>query len=152
MIVSNIYRSRPISLAGIDRDFARADIEFHELDHSGASFEGRVFLNNADADESTDKTPANGYAGSFHVFGHGGCFGDEGHCDVKPRRTYDPRSAHPLTPAIKVVIATDAVSAALGGGTETITVTVVPVVTSLTEKCSADDVLSFESVRIVTYG
>ncbi|MGO8884147.1 MAG: hypothetical protein ACLPUO_02465 [Streptosporangiaceae bacterium] len=151
MIVSNIYRSPQISLADIDRDFSRADIEFHELDHSGASFEGRVFLNNADADENTDTTAASGYAGSFHVFGHGGCFGDEGHCDVLPRRTYDPRAAHPLTPAVKVVIATEAVNAALGADSETITVTVVPVVTSLTEKCGADNVLSFESVRIVTY-
>jgi hypothetical protein len=151
MIVSSIYRSPQISLAGIDRDFARADIEFHELDHSGASFEGRVFLNNSGADGDTEKTPANGYAGSFHVFGHGGCFGDEGHCDVRPRRTYDPRPAHPLTPATKVVIATEAVRGAVGGGSEAMTVTVVPVVTSLTGKCSADDVLSFESVRIVTY-
>jgi hypothetical protein len=151
MMVSNIYRSPPISVAGIDREFARADIEFHEIDHSGASFEGRVFLNNADADENTDTTPANGYAGSFHVFGHGGCFGDEGHCDVVPRRSYDPRPAHPLTPAVKVVIATEALRAALGGSREAVTVTVVPVVTSLTPKTSPDDVLSFSYVRIVTY-
>jgi hypothetical protein len=151
MIVSNIYRSPPISLAGLDRDLTRADIEFHGLDHSGASFEGRVFVNNADADQTTDTTLASGYAGSFHVFGHGGCFGDEGHCDVRPRRTYDPRPAHPLTPARKTVIATDAVRAALGASAEAMTVTVVPMVTSLTEKCGPDDVLSFEFLRIVTY-
>jgi hypothetical protein len=151
MIVSTIFRSEPITLDGVDRDFTRADIEFHGLDHSGASFEGRVFLNNPGADENTETTAANGYAGSFHIFGHGGCFGDEGHCDVVPRRTYDPRPAHPLTPATKVVIGTEAVSAALGSGSDTMTVTVVPMVTSLTEKCSADDVLNFESVRIVTY-
>ncbi|HEY5988681.1 MAG TPA: hypothetical protein VIV12_20220 [Streptosporangiaceae bacterium] len=151
MIVSNIYSSQPISVAGIDREFARADIEFHELDHSGASFEGRVFLNNTSADEKTETSPAHGYAGSFHVFGHGGCFGDEGHCDVAPRRTYDPRPAHPLAPAVKVVIATGALRAALSGSPETITVTVVPVVTSLTGKCGPDDVLSFSTVRIVTY-
>jgi len=139
------------ALRGTRGDFTRADIEFHGLDHSGASFEGRVFLNNADADQNTDTTPASGYAGSFHVFGHGGCFGDDGHCDVRPRRTYDPRPAHPLTPALKTVIATDAVRAALGGSADTVTVSVVPVVTSLTEKCSPDDVLNFESLRIVTY-
>jgi hypothetical protein len=149
MIVSNIYRSAPISVAAIDHDFTRADIELHELDHSGASFEGRVFVNNAGADENTALTAASGYAGSFHVFGHGGCFGDEGHCEVVPRRAYDPRSAHPLTPAVKAVIATGAVRSALGAGT--ITVTVVPVVTSLTAKCGPDNVLSFTSVRIVTY-
>lgn len=151
MIVSTIYRSPPISVAGLDREFTRADIEFHELDHSGASFEGRVFLNNAEAGENTETTAANGYAGAFHVFGHGGCFGDEGHCEVVQRRAHDPRPAHPLTPALKVVIATEAVRAALSGGPEAITVTVLPVVTSLTGKSSPDDVLSFSSLRIVTY-
>ncbi len=151
MIVSNIYRSQPIAVDSLDREFTRADIQFHGLDHSGASFEGRVFLNNANANGTTSTTPANGYAGSFHIFGHGGCFGDEGHCDVRPRRTYDPRPAHHLTPALKTVIATEAVTAALGGNSPALTVTVVPVVTSLTEKTTADNVLSFETVRIVTY-
>ncbi len=151
MIVSAIYSSPPIAPDGLDRDFTRADIQFLGLDHSGASFEGRVFLNNPGADGSTDTTPANGYAGSFHVFGHGGCFGDEGHCDVRPRRTYDPRPAHHLTPATKTVIATEAVSAALASNPQALIITVVPVVTSLTVKSSAEDVLGFESVRIVTY-
>jgi hypothetical protein len=68
-----------------------------------------------------------------------------------PRRTYDPRPAHPLTPAVKVVIATEALRAALGGSRDAITVAVVPVVTSLTPKTSPDDVLSFSQLRIVTY-
>ena len=34
--------------------------------------------------------------------------GDPGHCEVRPRREYDPRPAHPLTRAKKVVIATQA--------------------------------------------
>jgi hypothetical protein len=151
VIVSTIYRSPPISVAGLDRGFTRADIQFHELDHSGASFEGRVFLNNPGAGENTETVPGSGYAGSFHVFGHGGCFGDEGHCDVVPRRRYDPRPAHQLTPALKVVIATDAVRAALANGADTMMVTVVPMVTSLTPKCGPEDVLSFETLRIVTY-
>jgi uncharacterized caspase-like protein len=70
---------------------------------------------------------------------------------VRPRRTYDPRPAHHLTPAAKTVIATEAVSAALASDAQALTVTVVRVVTSLTEKCGPEDVLSFESVRIVTY-
>lgn len=151
MIVSNIYHSAPIVLANLDRDFTRADIQFHNLDHSGASYEGRVFLNNLDADGTTEATPANGYAGAFHIFGHGGCFGDEGHCDVRPRRTYDPRPAHHLTSAAKTVIATEAISAARSSNGQTLTITVVPVVTSLTEKCGPDNVLRFDSVRIVTY-
>jgi hypothetical protein len=46
MIVSTICTSPPIAVDALDRDFTRADIQFLGLDHSGASFEGRVFLNN----------------------------------------------------------------------------------------------------------
>ena len=33
-------------------------------------------------DESTPMTEAEGYAGTFHILGHGGCYGDIGHCEV----------------------------------------------------------------------
>jgi hypothetical protein len=150
VIVSKKHSSAAIKVDRLDAQFYRADIEFHGVDHSGPTFEARVFLNNPQADENTAKSLDTGYAGSFHVFGHGGCFGDEGHCDVVPRRTYDPRPAHPLSPARKVVIASEAVRRAIGSGDE-VTVTVVPVVLSLNEKCETDDVLSFENIAIVTY-
>ena len=41
--------------------------------------------------------------GRFHVFGHGGCFGEIGHCDVQPRRLFDSRKPHALTPITKTV-------------------------------------------------
>ncbi|MBV9852545.1 MAG: hypothetical protein JO250_23005 [Armatimonadetes bacterium] len=145
------YVSPTISLDPLDPDFHRADIEFHGVDHSGASFEAAVFLNNPGADETTAKEPEQGYAGSFHIFGHGGCLGDAGHCDVTgPPRPYDPRPAHPLTPAKKVVIATDAVRRALGEGPD-VTVAVVPKVTSGTGRVDLEDVLKFERLAIVTY-
>lgn len=147
------YISEPISVeaAPLAGDFTRADIEFHGLDHSGASFEGRVFLNNPDADESTERTPDNGYAGSFNIFGHGGCYGDAGHCEVPAeRRAYDPRQSHPLIPETKVVIATEALQRAAAQG-EDITVTVVPVITGRTEQTDTDDVLKFDHLSIVTY-
>src|ERR1700680_4988187 len=106
MIASKTHTSTDIDLTRLDRRFTRADIEFQGVDHSGASFEARIFLNQSNADEKTETTAASGYAGAFHIFGHGGCFGDEGHCDVVPRRSYDPRPAHPLSPARQVVIAT----------------------------------------------
>jgi tyrosinase len=132
-------------------DFHRADLEFEGVDHSGVSFEALVFLNNKNADARTAKTPANGYAGSFHIFGHGGCFGDVGHCEVQglPRH-YDPRPAHPLTPARKIVVATDAIRRALRKG-KSMTVTVVPVVTSGTSRCDFENVLKFDRVFVVTY-
>jgi tyrosinase len=146
------YTSEPLDLGLLDSDYYRADIEFHRVDHAGASYEGRVYLNKPDADERTGYDDPN-YAGSYHIFGHGGCLGDPGHCDVKPRRPYDPRPAHPLTPATKKVIATDAVrQAAERDGS--VTVTVVPMVEPLPYDVDAkytEDPLKIGYVRIVTY-
>ena len=145
------YISPQISLATVDRGFARADLEFDGVDHSGVSFEARVFINNPKANERTPTTSRNGYAGSFHIFGHGGCFGDLGHCEIRGLpRLYDPRTAHPLTPARKVLIATESVRQALRHG-KSMTVTVVPVVTSGTSRCDFENVLKFDRVSLVTY-
>ncbi len=148
-VTANRYVSAELSLGQLDRDFRRADIVFHNVDHSEASFDARVYLNNPEADEKTGVASETGYAGTFHIFGHGGCYGDEGHCDVTDRRMYDPRPAHPLTSGRKVVIATDTVRRAMQEGS-TATVTVVPVVTATTEKCSGD-VLKFDRLEVVTY-
>ena len=142
-----LHLAAPLSPAS----FARADLKLHEVDHSGPTFEGRVFLNNPRADETTPKTPENGYAGSFHIFGHGGCFGDEGHCEVPTeRRPGDTRRPHPLTPAEKSVTITEALKRALGQGTD-VQVTIVPVVMAATDKTDTEDVLHFKSLNIVTY-
>lgn len=131
--------------------FARADIRFHEVDHSGATFEGRIFLNNPGADETTPKTPEAGYAGSFHILGHGGCFGDPGHCDVpEVRRPFDRRRPHPLTPAEKTVTITDALKRALRDGPN-VHVTIVPVIMAANEKSDTEQPLKFKNFEIVTY-
>jgi tyrosinase len=143
--------SPEIDLADLGADFQRADIEFHGVDHSGSSYEGRVYINNPDADADTEKTDENGYAGSYFIFGHGGCYGDEGHCDVKPRAPYDPRPPHDLWPMRKVVICTDAIKRAIQLGT-TMTITVVPVVSATTDKVPEDEELpKFEMVSVISY-
>src|ERR1700674_5667719 len=67
------YTSPPIDLGpqAAGRQFQRADIELEGVDHRGASFEARVFLNNPAANAATPTTPEQGYAGSFHVYGFG---------------------------------------------------------------------------------
>lgn len=143
--------SPEIALDELGTDFSRADVEFEGLDHSGSTYEGRIFVNNPDADDSTETTLENGYAGSYFIFGHGGCFGDEGHCDVQPRAPFDPRPPHPLWPTRKVVNATDAIRAATQAGS-TMTITVVPIVLSTTEKVPEDEELpKFELVSVITY-
>src|SRR4051794_7035606 len=51
------------SLAGVER----VELVFGGVEQAGPSFEGRVFLNNPDAAETTDR----GYVGSFYVYGFG---------------------------------------------------------------------------------
>ncbi len=80
--------------------FTRADLVFSGVDHSAESCEVRSFLDNPTAEATTPRAPEAGYAGRFRVFGHGGCYGDLGHCDVPPPSPdpTDLRPAHPLTP------------------------------------------------------
>jgi hypothetical protein len=149
--VAKKYTSPKIDLEGIQKEFYRADLLFDGVDHAGASYEGRVFLNNPKADDETPTTLENGYAGRYHIFGHGGCFGDVGHCEVNgPRRPYDPRYSHPLTPASKIVIATEAIRRAINQGQE-MTVTVVPIITSGTKLCDYENTLKFDNVSVVAY-
>lgn len=151
MSILSKVTSPEIAVERLGEDFTRADIEFEGVDHSGSTYEGRVFLNNPDADPSTEPNLDHGYAGSYYIFGHGGCYGDEGHCDVAPRSLYDPRPPHMLSPTRKIVIATDAVRRAAAAG-ESLTVTVVPVLMATTEKVPEDETIpKFESVSVITY-
>lgn len=107
-------------------------------------------MNRPAADAQTPRAVPE-YAGSYFIFGHGGCLGDPGHCDAKPRRFYDPRPEHPLTPTLKVVIATAAVRRARAGS-EAITVTIVPILLATNKAVGEpEDLVHFEQVRIVTY-
>ncbi len=153
----NRYVSEPLTFPVTDEesDFSRADLQFRGVDHSGASFEARVFLDNPDADTSTATDAAEGYAGSFYIFGHGGCFGDLGHCDVmQSDNPFDRRPQHQLTPYIKIVLVTEAVKRARDtAGGDRFTVTVVPIVADVPTARGAakDDVLHFESISLVSY-
>lgn len=142
------FVSAPLELPDPAADFTRADLVFYEVDHSGASFEARVFLDNADATVATGRDdPA--YAGAFHIFGHGGCFGDEGHCDVPtgPADAFDLRDPHQLRPQVKLVVVTDAIRRLLDAGRTEVAVTVV----AETPGDEGNDVLAFSRIRLLTY-
>jgi hypothetical protein len=129
--------------------FKRADVIFYGVDHSGPSFEARIFFNNTEADLNTPRERQTGYAGSFTVFGHAGCAGDVGHCDVPegPRDPFDLRPPHPLTPQTKTVIVTDALRAV---GDEQLTVTVLPVRPGQSG-AELVDALEFQRFSVLTY-
>jgi len=150
---ANSYTSKPVSLefAGPNHRFESADLEILGIDHSQASYEGRVFFNNPKADASTPKTLAHGYAGSFYIFGHGGCFGDVGHCEINERLdAYDLRAANPLRPTLARVPVTAALKQFAKSHAE-ISITVVPVVSSATALCDTKNVFRFQQMRFLTY-
>lgn len=132
-------------------DHDRVDLELRGVDHSGESFAVRVFVNDLEAtvNTATDGNPA--YAGSFYVFGHGPCLGDEGHCEVPPGplSPYDFRGPHQLTPQYRHIPITEALRARAGGA-ETFTVTLVPVANRDGAEEGAD-VLYFKRLGLVAY-
>jgi tyrosinase len=145
--------TKPVALDLLVRsaDFRRADLEIGGIDHTGTSYEGRVFIDNPDADEETPKDDPS-YAGSFHVFGHGGCFGAEGHCEAPDqRRRFDRR---PLARSIRMkkrVKVTDALRrAAARGGQIQFTIVGVPVSGS-SPGSEPERILDIKRMSVVTY-
>lgn len=150
--VGNKLTSPEISLS-FNRDeneFYRAVIEFYGIDVSGPSYEGRVFLNNPKANENTSLNEANGYVGSYHIFGHDGCWGDKGHCEIAPRRTYDSRIQSSLAPAYKYVNATKMTKKLIWSKSNA-TITIIPIVGRGQRMSDAKDVVHISRIRINCY-
>jgi tyrosinase len=134
--------------------FSRADLVFLGLEHAGPSVEVRIFFNTPTADESTPLDPAAGFAGFFSIFGHGGCFGDEGHCDMPDRRSADLRPPYPLTPIAKHVTVTSAVRDLLEHGVRDLDVTLVPLLHEIPDYVPDDFLESpvkFQRLSLVFY-
>ena len=143
-----------LTLVAPTGQYRRADLAFRGVDHSKASFEVRLFLNNPEAGPSTP-TSHKSYAGSFWVFGHGGCAGSQGHCEPpSERRPFDFRLEHQLTPISKTVIVTKALRSETTPG-EPFTLRLVPVVrTDHAQRLSENlvhDIFHFDRVDLLTY-
>jgi hypothetical protein len=136
-------------------EFSRADVVIQGLDHSQSSYEVRLFLNNPSATADTPRTVEHGYAGRLTVFGHGGCYGDPGHCEL-PAPSTDPtdlRPPHPLTPLDTYVAVTQALRSILERDGALRTLTMVPVSSPplRAERKPAPELLRFDDVSLHTY-
>lgn len=141
------FSTDPIELPPASRSFARADLIFYGIDHSGPSFEARVFMDQRGVSHGADSTHR-AHVGSFFIFGHNGCFGDVGHCDIPTEHDpFDLRPAHQLEPALRVLTVTDAVRGLLERDLDAAKVTV----TAHTAGSASNDVLAFETVRLAAY-
>jgi hypothetical protein len=129
------YVSPPVELPDPEVNFTRADLVFYGVDHSGSSFEAQITL----GDEP---------AGAFWIFGHGGCFGDVGHCDI-PQQVdrFDLRPPHQLLPATRIVTVTEQIQRLVAAGLREVPVTVVAV----TPGNRSNKVLEFDTVRLLSY-
>ncbi len=150
------FVSNPITvtLTAPDESYRRADLEFHGVDHSKASFEGRLFINNPGAGPETP-TDHESYVGSFWVFGHGGCAGGEGHCEPPAeRRPFDFRAEHQLTRVSKRVMVTEKLRSLVGQG-QSFSVRIVPYVrpenAGPLPASLVTDLLQFDQVALLTY-
>jgi tyrosinase len=141
--------------AGDDRpELSRADLTFYGLDHSGPSYQVRVFFNSPGAGPDTPLSAGEGFVGGFSVFAHGGCFGEEGHCEVRPPVSpFDRRRPNPLVPIARYLTVTDAIRDLIGRDQRSVTVTAVPVVrpSALATADQADDVLTVDQVALHTF-
>jgi tyrosinase len=111
-----VFRSVAIP-AGAERlrGDEHADIVVTGLEQAGASFELRIFLNNPRADEHTDTSDEQGYAGSIYVYGYG----------QPPEGTSAEPHPRPRLPMTRRINVTDAIRAAAAKGPE-MTVALVP--------------------------
>ena len=130
-------------------EWSAAELIVYGVDHSGPSYEVRVFLDAPDADVTTPLTPDEGYAGCFTVSGHGACFGDDGHCDPNARYIdeYDLRLPHQSLPQTKTVAVTEALRAVR---TDAVRVTLVCVEPE-GDAPRASDAFKADEIRLVTY-
>jgi hypothetical protein len=128
----------------------RVDLELHGVRHSGESFAVRVFIDDPDAGPRTSTSDNDSYAGSFYIFGHGPCLGDDGHCHVPagPLHPYDFRQSHQLTPQYHRLPITKTLRALAREGTFTVTLVAVA---NRGGTFEGDDLLSFRRLSVIAY-
>jgi hypothetical protein len=144
------FVSKPLDVPADREEITRADLIFYGVDHSGPSYEVRIFFDNPRADADTPRDIEQGYAGIFAVFGHGGCYGDEGHCapDDRFADDFDRRPPHPLTKYIRTVVVTEALKRTSG---DQVTVQLVAVPRGTKDSAASEDIAPIETVRLVAY-
>lgn len=142
------FRSKPLELPDPEHEFDRVDLVFYDVDHSSTTYEARIFIG-APRKLQRDAGPEHtAYAGSFYVFGHDRCYGEEGHCRVPEERDpFDFRLPHHLEPEPEIVTVTDAVKRLAEGGKRKAAVDVIA--------CGPDGTLvkalQFAHLRLLTY-
>lgn len=131
-------------------EFSRADLEFYGINHYRPSYTVHVYFNDKRVPTDDVDEERASYAGSFSVFGHAKCAGDDDHCIVPPgQRRFDDRPSHPLTKAFKRVVVTDALQRAVDAG-ERLSVTLVAFADAEADEVDGK-LLDFEGMQLVAF-
>jgi len=142
------FRSKGLELPDPAHRFDRVDLVFYGVDHSSATYEAQIFIGaprGLRRDAGVDH-PA--YAGSFYVFGHDRCYGEEGHCEVpESRDPFDLRLPHHLEPETEIVTVTAAIERQLANGKRKAIVDVI----ARGPEGEPLEALSFSQLRLLTY-
>ncbi len=142
------FHSKPLELPSPEHRLDRVDLAFYGVDHSSATYEARIFLGapRGLARDAGVEHPT--YAGSFYIFGHDRCYGEEGHCEVpEGRDPFDLRLPHHLEPTTEIVTVTAAVERLLAAGKGKASVDVL----ARSPEGDPIDVLDFTRLRLLTY-
>ncbi len=116
------YTAPPIAVTSVS-GLGRAELVFAGVDQAGPSFEGRVFLNNPDADETTAQTPETGYAGSFYVYG----YGEPAPPAIAEARQTQAKGSGPIAPIEKRLHPDETAVRTALEGSDKLAITVVPI-------------------------
>ena len=136
---------------GITRPFARADLEIFGINTFRPSYTVHIFLNDIKIRKLDRIKERPTYAGRFSVFGHSKCVGDDMHCHVSmDTRRFDDRPSHPLTPAFRRVVITDALQKAIKAGKK-ITITFLGGTFAEKGDFEGKNLVEFSGLQIVTF-
>jgi hypothetical protein len=142
------FTTKALVLPSPDQRFDRADLAFYGLDHSGSTYEGRIFLGAKRGLKHGAGIDDPAYAGSFFIFGNGSCHGDAGHCDIPAERDpFDLRYPHHLEPGAAAVTVTDRVRRLVEDGKSEAKVTVL----AYGPRDEPIDALDFTRLWLLTY-
>jgi hypothetical protein len=140
------FHTDPLELPDPGHRISRVDLVVYGIDPSGESYEGRTFIGKKPP-AGADRTHSS-YAGTFYVFGHGECWGEEGHCEVPTEHDpFDLRLPHHLEPHVAIVTVTDHIRRLIEDGTTEAPVTVAAHAADGTSLKA----LAFTKLRLLTY-
>jgi tyrosinase len=148
--VASPHHVATLDLTKVPADFRQAELHLLAVRHPLESAEVRVFFN-VPPDAATPIQGNDAYAGSLFTFGHGGCSGDEGHCDVPDlpedaRRFVAVRARHHRTPMHYRLDVTRALHAAKAAGAASLSVHMIAI--QKDDTAVAGPALDFDVLRL----